>query len=310
MKYSLLNRFRGVLLGSVLGEIKGSPYLDQKRLELSPVRLGEKKATNIEVDIQLPENYLAVSCAQSLIRCGRLDLEDLVRDNSYLPPANMSVSCSEAAIATLPVTLFFHENEVTLQQRLTMAASILMRDGDNTLGVLAVGYAIAQALTEKLHPISLIPQILTYLDDAQTPFTQQLSIVQTQLAQGASLEKVVNQLCHDGSHSTTPIALALYCFLSTPQDFRLSLLRALRTNYHPQTTAALTGALSGAYNSLLGIPLGWRIAWNCNHKLEVIQLAERLLAVWSGVYDLSTNYDCDQVAIAAPRVIQPRLGGY
>ncbi|MGB3204861.1 MAG: ADP-ribosylglycohydrolase family protein [Crinalium sp.] len=310
MKYSLLNRFRGALLGSVLGEMKGSQYLEQNCLELLPVKLGAEIATNIEIKNQLPWSYLAVSCAQSLISCGRLDLEDLVKHSYYVLPEKISASCSEVAIATLPVGLFFHENEVTLQQKLTIAASVLMRDCDNSLGVLAVGYAIAQALTEKLHPISLIPQILTYLDDAETPFTQQLSIVQTQLAQGAALEKVVNQLCRNGCHSTTPIALALYCFLSTPQDFRLSLLRALRTNYHPQTTAALTGALSGAYNSLLGIPLGWRIAWNYHNKLEVIQLAESLLAVWSGVYDLSTNYDCDRVAIAAPRVIQPRLGGY
>ncbi len=310
MKYSLLNRFRGVLLGSILGEMKGSQYLDQNRLEVLQVKLGAEIATNIEVNIQLPWNYLAVSCAQSLISCGKLDLEDLVRHNSYLLPENMSVSCSEAAIATLPVSLFFHEHEVTRQQKLTLASSILMGDCDNSLGVLAVGDAIAQALTEKLHPISLIPQILTYLDDAQTPFTQQLSIVQTELTQGAGLEKVVNQLCRNGSHSTTPIALAFYCFLSTPQDFRLSVLRALRTNYHPQTTAALTGALSGAYNSLVGIPLGWRIVCDRNNKLEVIQLAERLLAVWSGVYDTSTTYDSDQVAIAAPRVIQPRLGGY
>ncbi|AFZ11124.1 ADP-ribosylation/Crystallin J1 [Crinalium epipsammum PCC 9333] len=310
MQYSLLNRFRGALLGSVLGEMKGSQGQDQNRLELSPVRLSEEIATNIEINLQLPWNDIAVSCAQSLIRCGRLDLKDLVRHNYYLLPENMSVSCSEAAIATLPVGLFFHEHEVTLQQKLTIAASTLMPDCGNSLGVLAVGYAIAQALTEKLHPLSLIPQILTYLDDVQTPFTQQLSIVQTELTHGAGLEKVVNQLCRNSNHSTTPIALAFYCFLSTPQDFRLSLLRALRTNYHPQTTAALTGALSGAYNSLLGIPLGWRIACDRNNKLEVIQLAERLLAVWSGVYDTSTTYDSDQVAIAAPRVIQPRLGGY
>ncbi|HEY9691908.1 MAG TPA: ADP-ribosylglycohydrolase family protein [Oculatellaceae cyanobacterium] len=310
MKYSLLNRFRGALLGSVLGEMKGSQYLDQNRLKLPQVKLSEEIATNIEVNIQLPRNYLAVSCAQSLIRCGRFDLEDLVKHHSYMASKNMSASCSEAAIATLPVALFFHEHEVILQQKLTLAASTLMRDCDSSLGVLAVGYAIAQALTEKLHPLSLIPQVLTYLDDPQTPLAQQLAIVQSQLAQGAGLEQVVNQLCRNGNHSITPIALAFYCFLSTPQDFRLSLLRALRTNCHPPTTAALTGALSGAYNSLLGIPLGWRIACNRNNKLEVIQLAERLLAVWSGVYDTSTNYDSDQVAIAAPRVIQPRLGGY
>jgi ADP-ribosylglycohydrolase len=307
VQYSLLNRFRGALLGSVLGELKGFQYIDHNRLLLSPTGLIEDIAKE---SLQLHWNDLAVSCVQGLIRSGRLDLEDLVRHKNYLLPENISANCSETAIATLPITLFFHEHEVRLQQKLTMAASILMRDTDDSSGVLAVGYAIAQALTEKLHPSSLIPQILRYLDDVQTPLAQQLSIVQTELTQGAGLEKIVNQLCRNGSDSNTPIALAFYCFLSTPQDFRLSLLRALRANCHPQTTAALTGALSGAYNSLLGIPLGWRIASDRNNKLDVIQLAERLIAVWSGVYDHSTTYDCDQVAIAAPRVIQPRLGGY
>ncbi|GAC1495774.1 MAG: hypothetical protein NVS2B14_09630 [Chamaesiphon sp.] len=298
MRYSLLNRFQGTLLAAALGEIYGSQYKEG--------RLGAK----LRIDSLIyPWSYIALTCTQSFVHCGRLDLEDWVHHPSLLPKIG-TASCSEAAIATVPVMLFFHENETILAEQLKLAAATWQGDDLSGMGVLAVGYAIAQALTEKLNPDLLITKTLTYLQNSQTPLVQQLEQVQTLLKQRACLDTAFTYLCRD-SHptSTTPIALAFYCFLSTPEDFRLSLMRAAQTAYQPQTTVALTSILSGVYNSLAGIPLSWRLLLNRTYTCEILHLADRLLGVWSGVYNATTVQLDRQAALAAPGVIQRRDSG-
>ncbi|MBW4576672.1 MAG: ADP-ribosylglycohydrolase family protein [Aphanothece sp. CMT-3BRIN-NPC111] len=354
MRYSLLSRFRGTVLGAALGENYGFQY---KPL----TRLGVELETNVGVDTHAcPGNQMAI-CAESLIRYGRINVEDLVHQLSLLQQPllsskNGAASCSEIAVATLPVALFFHESKVILREQLMLASATwlqanqkqkgsqasdfqprktkeLIQDcqpltfsgGDNpkskiqnpkshdytVVGGLAVGYAIAQALTEKLNPATLIEQTIAYLHDSQAPLVQQLAQVQTLLKQGATLEMALMHLCRDTQQRNpcTPIALAFYCFLSTPEDFRLSVTRAIRTGYQPQITAALTGALSGVYNSLTGIPLEWRLSFNRSDSSKMLQLADSLLAVWSGVYDPSTAEPCPLVAVAAPNVMQRRHTG-
>jgi ADP-ribosylglycohydrolase len=263
-------------------------------------------------------SYVATCGVESLIRCGNLDLEDWLLHHTEtqpsLPLLKNTASSTQAAVATLPVALFFHEDEIKLRQKLLQASQFWLLYGEDNEAVLVIGYAIALALTEKLNCVSLIPRILAYLGTSQTSLTQQLQQVQILIEQGASLETTLkNLLCcvpARGEKSKKPdisIALALYCFLSTPEDFRLSVTRAILSNYQPLDTAILTGAISGVYNSIISIPVGWRLAANQVSSGEKrLKLAASLLAVWSGVYDVSSIELYPHLAIAAPRVIQPR----
>jgi hypothetical protein len=72
---------------------------------------------------------------------------------------------------------------------------------------------------------------------------------------------------------------------------------------------AITGALSGAYNSSLSIPITWQSARSGMGKIsEMVELSDTLMAVWSGVYNLpnSTDTISEQSAIASPHVIRLR----
>lgn len=317
MRYSVLNRFRGVLLGSFLGEILGSGSTQGQVLggaaSIAP------KQGDAHLSPTLSDwSQIAACGTESLIRRGQLDLDDWVLHSgitqSSLLLLKNTASSSEAAVATLPMALFFHDDQVKLRQHLLKAAAVWQQNSDASEGVLAIAFAIALALTEKLDSTTLIPRTLSYLGKAQTPLVQQLEQVQTLLEQGAGLDTTLTQLRRERSRrsdllelSYTSIALAFYCFLHTPEDFRLSVTRATRTGYQPQITAALTGALSGVYNSIIGIPVGWRLATNrISTGDQRLQLADRLLAVWSGVYDVSATEQLQQAAVAAPRVIQPR----
>jgi len=295
MRYSLLNRFQGALLGAALGEISGSQQLERS-LILAP-----------QIDLEVMRTQIAVKGFESLIRQGRLNLKDWV---AHLPPSAKleALTVSETAIITLPIALFSHENLVTLREQLTLAASTFRQGAfQDSYGEFVMGYAIAQALTEKLNPQTLIVQILNYLQDSAHPLLQQLAQVQTLLEQRASLTTAVTHLCHNSDSQEIAIALAFYCFLSTPEDFRLSITRATRTGYQPPITSALTGILSGVYNSLIGIPLAWRLAFDNQDQTKILPLASRLVAVWSGAYHPETSLqEYHQMAVAAPRVIQPR----
>ena len=338
MQYSLLNRFRGALLGSVIGEILGNGGC--QGLVLDGSSLQNPKLVDNQSDKTIsPWHQIAVCGTKSLISYGRLDLEDWLlqislRQSSLLKFKNAAVS-SEVALATIPIVLFFHEAEAKLRQQLLQAAAIWQNNIKSQAvateeawvfeGVLAIAFAIALALTEKLNPSTLISQTLAYLGTTQTPMVKQLAEVQTLLEQGVGLSIALKQLrqAQSSLYSDLPkeqlpqskphncpytsIALAFYCFLSTPEDFRLGVTRAVRTGYQPQTTAALTGALSGVYNSIIDIPVGWRLAAkNISTGLENWQLAKYLLATWLGVYDLSVTQHYQRLTVAAPRVIQRR----
>ncbi|MBD1899075.1 ADP-ribosylglycohydrolase family protein [Trichocoleus sp. DQ-A3] len=295
MRYSLLSRFRGTLLGAAFGDF--TPL--SKKQSQQPTSWGK----------------MAVWGAESLIEQGKFDFADwrhLTEKFLEIDASSANVPTPGAIIATLPIVLFSHEYKAKLRQNLEQVVSIWQDEPELRDGALAVGYAIAQCLREKLNRATLIPKTLAFLADSQTPLVQQLEQVQILLAENASLELARTQLCRNPQPQSTPIALGFYCFLSTLEDFRLSVARAARSGYQPPITCAIAGALSGAYNGTVGIPAGWRLSWNqpkwgITSDAQLFQLADNLLAVWSGVYDASTAKPVQQIsAVAAPHVIQRR----
>jgi ADP-ribosylglycohydrolase len=228
-----------------------------------------------------------------------------------------SLKAAEGALATLPIALFFYDSEIRQQQLLVQTVQLWQAPPDGEAGLLAIGYAIAQVLKERLERLTLLPQILAYLKQSTAKptasllnLTKTLEQVQTLLQHGAGLYAAIEQLRAVTTQSESrAIAIAFYCFLSTPDDLRLSLLRAARSGEVAPAACALTGALSGAHNSLNGLPLSWRInssiplLWGLSSE-EMNQLAARLFAVWSGVYASGTVTNAS--AIAAPGVIRPR----
>lgn len=284
MRYSLASRFRGTIIGALLGDL-GSSSGDM------PVNSGE----------------IAVLGIESLISLSRLDLDDWVaRQQKEFPDLGKSSRLSEAIIASLPVTLFFHENTVKLRENLISAIAIWSDSPVVRDGTLAVGYALAKSLTEKLDSKTLIAETISFIGSTPTSLPQALLKVNELLIQGAELEKVQAELSQLEKHSQA-IAIAFYCFLSTLEDFRLSM--RLRFNSSPdlRATSAITGALSGAYNSTSGIPVTWLLG--LKNSKQIIELSDRLAAVWSGALyapDAENLQQESAIVYYSPRVIKSR----
>ena len=321
MRYSLSSRFGATFVGAVIGEMIGSskgvsirrfsyPNAIKSHQEELLRRVEQQK---YPVEAKYLGGRLAIIGAERLIQLGRFDLDDWHNAFTKDLLAQDTIKCNSttAILATLPIALFYHESEIKLRQNLQLALKAVGQD-DALIrdGALAVGYAIALSLNEKINPATLIPQVITFLGEPHQ-ITQQLLQVQTLLNQQAGLERAI------AVSKDTPIALAFYCFLSSLEDFRLSTLRAAQTDYQPQITTAIAGALSGAYNSISGIPINWRMALSRFEKqlagwetieVDMLQVSDSLVSVWSGVYDQVTHpTDSNSVAaIASPRVIKPR----
>lgn len=335
MRYSLFSRFQGVFFGSVLGE-----YLGLNCLGKPPEILGRSishfphrftftsqlapdpgwhdfatsslerllQSVHWQTDPQfsiLPENH---DSAQT-----RLEIAS--RGQKYFPTALGAIA---------PVACFYHENRILLEQHITSLAHTYHFPPEVTLSARVLGELLGLILREQLEPLSVLPNVIEQLtrsenaDSGETqPVLLQLSQVQTLIEQGTTLEASLYQLI-SGPTDSLPMALACYCFLSTPEDWRLVVLRAARSGKVPPLTCAIAGALAGAYNSVGGIPVSWRLklrdlsshpeALPKSHSSELFQLSHHLLAAWSGIYDLSAiaSEPLSESAIAAPQILRPR----
>jgi hypothetical protein len=279
MRYSVLSRFQGAICGKLIAQA----LVNNARSEPEFSYLTKREIATIAKIIPFLEVYPP--------------------DWLELPETSSSAAI---ALATLPLTLLFHDNPHQWEKQLQ---SVLENREDCTQiveDVLIWGYGLTLALREKLETRCLISQLLERYGTASTPLIEQLKQVQTFLEHGTPLEKVVFELSrHRNPNSTEAIALSYYCFAHTPEDFHLCLMRSYRCGFQISVTTPLTAALAGAYNSFSGIPLPWRLKLGRGGQ-ELSQKIIELFAVWSGVKQLNRLEVFQDTAIALSGTIQPR----
>ncbi|MGD2182368.1 ADP-ribosylglycohydrolase family protein [Lusitaniella coriacea] len=285
MRYSLLSRFQGALLGNAVECLSGT------RKTSNPLQPLENPS---------PWSDMQYCAAESLIECGKLDrtdwLERIGRRRKEVLTLQHTASSSEVALAALPIVLYFHEDIDLLQSHLLEAATLWQAPSESTPLLLAWGVTISLALREKLDSRFVLSQLQSVFAE----LTETLQHLESLIDRGIGLVQIPRQL----NAPVTPLLLALYCFAATPEDFSLCVARALQIDDRASTTAALTGALAGGYNSLNGIPLSWRDR-NFPNTESLKRQATQLFAAWSGAYRPRRKIPDDR-AIAAAGTIQPR----
>lgn len=304
MQYALLNRFQAALLGAAIGETVGQQISSTSRLPTSASK-GDRFTKSNSSLIPVTRFY-----AESLITPDRVE-------HPSDPIFQMPLNTAEAAIALLPVFLFFHEDTRKLRQNVQDVLDVWQTAQVSPPYLSAIAQTLSQVLLGTLNPATCIPTILAasgieqmsmleLSPQAQAP-RETLQHVHTLLAQPVGLDDAVRSILATHADSATAsdacIAIALYCFLSTIGDFRLSVLRAAQAAYEAPLVCSLTGALSGAYNSMIGIPVEWRLTTG-DTQPTMLHLATQLLAQWSGVHDLRRADSAALRLVAAPRVIR------
>ncbi len=280
MKHLLLNRFQGALLGG------NATYISSYQIAPNQLIIDTTPALRIGIS--------------SLIDRNRFVVQDWTK-NITIDGANPD----RAVVAMLPLMLFFHDDQIKLREILIEVSHAWGLDWETCSSAIAIGYIISRSLTESFDAETIISQLLDEMNNLHPLLFQSLGTIAELLEQPSSLHQITQRLTT--THPMiTPTTLAIYCTLSTPEDFSVATRRAYHTKNRSSLTCALTGMLSGAQNSLTGIPLNGYLA--TQDRVEWLSAAENLLNAWAGVYH---NYSSQSTAtyplsVASPRVMQRR----
>ena len=309
MRYSLLSRFGGAFWGAIVGNEVGFYVEECQSKEILPdLRGWYPGRSGLAAPRLAPAGKQAIAWTKELIE----------QRSSTLSEPLQSLSAAERVIATLPLTLFFHESDRRLEKALSTAGLNLQEGGAEAL---VFGLTIAQLLREQVDRETHLPQIIAYLKLVALPeaqvapeLLQNLERAQQLVQQRVALPAAVTALTPAGGlPSQAASALALYCLLQSPTDLPIALLRAAHTGYAPSLLCPLVGALAGAASGMTGFPPTWVVpsfsaqaasVWGIGGT-ELTELVDQLFAVWSGVY-LPSRQKYATTAIAAPGLIRPR----
>jgi ADP-ribosylglycohydrolase len=290
----LPERFRGCLLGLALGDALGAPYEFTRREEIPRgarlfARFG--RVMDLPVGTVTDDTQMALALAQSLIECGRLDGEDVARRFAELWQRGVIIGpglasseamgrflggmewyragCPEgragngAAMRVAPVGLVRWQAVDALIAEARSQSIITHTDTRAVAGAVVVARAVSLCLAADGFSVGEFVQELVRVAALDSPeLAAELARLPGWLE--APAEEVVPEIAKAGQPAfadrvITPfvvptVAACLYAFLRTPRDFQESLSCVIGLGGDTDTTAAITGAISGSLNGEQVLP--------------------------------------------------------
>lgn len=327
MSYCTFDRFEGMWLGSIISAAIAS----DKNLSEQPL-------------VQYPSSNWMLSrneIAELLIKAEKLEagyiseqLVAIVSNNSNFVLADIAVNQKQIVslleyqnilLPLLPLVIFWGDNQDLLTAIITQCNLNTTQATEIKEDVLIWSYLLALVSRQQLDSQTLnvrliVKQILAGVTVGTTSLIKKLEIVSQGWEQGITWQQLTERLLTTGNWGQIAIALAVYCFGSTPQDFWLSSKRAANLDQNlAALTTALTATISGAYNGMTGIPGSWKtinlphitsakaIA-NAQTYQQAQSIGRELWKSWLGIYSHNDQllYDQQLHAVALPNIIQPR----
>lgn len=151
------------------------------------------------------------------------------------------------------------------------AAAITHDNPEAVAGCRAVAYAVARASRGDLDPASLLSDAAEFIGPCGT--ADHLRLAASLLDKDMVVDEALARLGTSG-YVVHTVASAFFCFLRTPHDFEETVASAVEGGLDADTTGAVAGAISGAFNGLGSIPARWRD--NVEAADEITGLAVRI----------------------------------
>jgi hypothetical protein len=329
MSYCTFDRFEGMWLGSII----------------SVALTCDKNLSDNKQMVQYPSaNWILArnKIAKLLIKAEKLEasyiseqLVGIVSTKSNFVPTDVPVNQKQVIslleyqsilLPLLPLVIFWGDYQDLLTAIITQCNFKTTHGTEIKQDILIWSYLLALVSKQQLDPQTLnlrliVKQILAGVKVETTSLIKKLEIVSQGWEQGITWQQLSERLLTQGNWGQIAIALAIYCFGTTPQDFWLSTKRA--ANLDPNLAAltiALTATISGAYNGMTGIPWSVRAislphvppsSAIANHQQTYQQAkstGRELWKSWLGIYSHNEQllYDQQLHAVALPNIIQPR----
>lgn len=222
----------------------------------------------------------------------RLCLGTSWEESGAPPPAAGNGSAMRAA----PIGLFFFDNPEMLIQAAHDQGRITHQDPRSSAGAVAISGAVAFALQEKpFSPDRFLSTLGEWTGRVSPIFAAELAKLREWLP--LPPEKAAEAIADAGfdaehidddewkgmsGYVISSVLWSLYSFLRTPEDYWKTICTAISAGGDTDTTAAMAGAISGAYLGLGGIPahrprhLTDRQTWKYD---ELVELAHQCYVI-------------------------------
>ena len=335
MNYCTLDRFQGAWLGGIIGSaISGNtdksdydkilqdqfPDWIRARSTVAQIMV-ENQQTSVAIRLaKFLSEYLANSCQK--------DIQHTLKNNTVEQMQQNKLVVSHCFVSSLllPLTIFQEDyqgicREVIAQDNIKLA-DIMEIEQDIAIWNYLLSLVFNNKLElEKSNVGMIVKQLSSGVEIKATSLVQKLEIVSQAWESGLSLQQLTEKLYEQEKNEQSTInmivlapkfaiALSLYCFISTPENFGLSVKRASSINILSKPIAILTATISGAYNGMAGIPRIWKKAAECHQNYpEAKNTVEELFKIWLGMdsrNSLILPYDPEINTVAVPKIIQPR----
>jgi ADP-ribosyl-[dinitrogen reductase] hydrolase len=303
-----LVRFQGSLLGLAIGDALGMPVEGMRASDIRD-RVGrvsdfmDAPWRFLKAGQWTDDTKMMLCHARSIARCGRFDVEDTAREfvawleegdwrgigkATYVSIRNLIAGVSPresgmkgemaagngAAMRIAPIGLLDCRDQARLHEDSRAAAAITHDNHEAIAGGEAVAYAVARAARGNIEPGSLLDDTVDFIGPCAV--AERLQLAARFLEKGMEAEEAVARLGTSG-YVVETVASAFFCFLRTPSDFEETVSRAVGGGVDADTTGAVAGAISGAYNGLESIPVRWREGVEA--AAEILDLAARIFDI-------------------------------
>ncbi len=287
MEDSVKDRFVGSILGLAIGDALGMPFEgwspdqirqnwnDRAFLPSPPRGLGAGQYTD--------DTLMAICHLKSLIDSGGMVPEDTAQkfiewfDSGNLRGIGRSTAISMqrlkkgspwqesgavgefaagngGAMRIAPVGLFLYNDIPSLKEAVHQAVVLTHNNTEAIAGATAVAYMVARAAKGDLEPDTAITETREFV--GHSAVSKNLAKAETLLRDGTRPEEALDILGTSG-YVVETVASAAFCFLYSPQDFEGTVANAVMGGIDTDTTAAVAGAISGAFNGASKIPQDW-----------------------------------------------------
>jgi ADP-ribosyl-[dinitrogen reductase] hydrolase len=179
------------------------------------------------------------------------------------------------AMRIAPVGLLDCQDLEGLRKDCWSTSIITHNNPEAVAGATVVAYVIARLVTGDLDEETLLADSADFVGKSEV--AHNLIKAQGLLTSTTPTDEALAMLGTSG-YVVETVASALYCFLRTPADFVTTVSTAIMGGGDTDTTAAVAGAISGAYNGLGNLPA---------HLVEQVEDSERLQQLSRAIFHLA-----------------------
>lgn len=308
-----LDKAKGVIFGLAIGDALGAPTEFIKLLEIRR-RYGPKGISDLpEPALFTDDTQMSIAIAEALIKAGDKDIDaimEAVREEfikwSHLPEtytkapgrtclkgvANMekgipwtksgiaeSKGCG-SAMRVAPIGYLYQHDPAKLRE--VAHASGICTHAHTTADAACIGAAyLVKLALDGIEPENMISELLQFTAGISREFDEAILKVKRSIEDPGADSPVIPfadspipAVLGEGWVGEEAVALALYCFLRYPDDYKRAVLRGANSNGDSDSIASIAGSISGAYLGIGAIPPEWIMRVEKTDYLG--SLAERL----------------------------------